>query len=143
MSKDKKGGSGDHEVGYCKPPKHSQFKPGQSGNISGKPKGTKNLKTDLLEELGELVQLREGNRDIKISKQRALIKSQVARAIKGDARAASKIIDLYMRIVGIEDAANDADLPLNTDERDVFENLKARLLRDLGQDDGADGSEAS
>ena len=30
------------EVGYGKPPKHSQFKPGQSGNPQGRPKGSRN-----------------------------------------------------------------------------------------------------
>ena len=29
---------GDYEVGYGKPPKHSRFKPGQSGNPKGRPR---------------------------------------------------------------------------------------------------------
>ena len=33
----------DYEVGYGKPPKDKQWKPGQSGNPSGKPAGTNNL----------------------------------------------------------------------------------------------------
>lgn len=33
----------DYEVGYKKPPKKNQFKPGQSGNKRGRPKGSKNL----------------------------------------------------------------------------------------------------
>ena len=36
---------GDHEVGYGKPPRHSQFIKGQSGNRRGRPAGAKNLKT--------------------------------------------------------------------------------------------------
>jgi hypothetical protein len=43
----------DYDVGHAKPPKHTRFQPGQSGNPRGRPKGTKNLKTDLIEELGE------------------------------------------------------------------------------------------
>ena len=27
----------DYEIGYKKPPKHTQFKPGQSGNPKGRP----------------------------------------------------------------------------------------------------------
>ena len=42
--------SDDYEVGYKKPPIHTRFKPGVSGNPKGRPKGTKNLATDLAEE---------------------------------------------------------------------------------------------
>ena len=38
-------------VGYGKPPRHSQFKPGQSGNPTGKRKGARSLKADLAQEL--------------------------------------------------------------------------------------------
>lgn len=33
------------ELGNCRPPKEHQFKPGQSGNPKGNPKGTKYFKT--------------------------------------------------------------------------------------------------
>lgn len=33
----------EYPVGYGKPPKHSQFKPGQSGNPSGRPKKAKTI----------------------------------------------------------------------------------------------------
>lgn len=41
----------DCEVGYGKPPRHSQFKPGQSGNPRGRKKGSRGLRTDLHAEL--------------------------------------------------------------------------------------------
>ena len=119
-------------VGYGRPPLHTRFKPGSSGNPRGRPKGAKNLKTDLLEELGEQITLREGGREVRISKQRALIKSQVARALKGDNRAAGKLFDLYLRIIGIETEAADAGTPLTNEERAVMANLEARILRKAG-----------
>jgi hypothetical protein len=33
----------DYEIGYKKPPKRTQFKPGQSGNARGRPKGSKTI----------------------------------------------------------------------------------------------------
>ena len=120
--------SDDYEVGYGKPPKKHRFQKGKSGNTTGRPKGTKNLKTDLMEELGEPVQLREGGKRIKLTKQRAMVKSLVARAIKGNDRAATKLIDLYLKVVGIEDAASDADLALSPDEQAILKTLEDRIL---------------
>jgi len=119
----------DDEVGYGKPPKKHRFKKGQSGNPRGRPNGTKNLKTDLTEELGEQIALIEGGKKQRISKQRALIKSLVARAIKGNDRAAAKILDLYLRVVGVEDDASDASAELTDDERAVMKSLEERIRR--------------
>ncbi len=124
--------SGDYPVGYCRPPIKNQFKKGERRNPRGRPKGSKNLKTDLLEELGEMMRVRESGKEHRISKQRALIKTQVARALNGNDRAAAKIIDLYLKVVGIEDAAADADLSLTEDEREVLEKLGERLRRRAG-----------
>ncbi len=129
---DKKKPTGDYEVGYGNPPKSGQIKKGERRNPKGRPKGSKNLKTDLLEELDEMMRVREGGRERRISKQRALIKTQVARALSGNDRAAAKVIDLYLKVVGLEDAAADADLSLTEDEREVIEKLGERLRRRAG-----------
>ena len=52
----------EQQVGYGNPPKGSRFKKGQSGNRRGRPKGSKNLKTDLTEELQTEIKVREGPR---------------------------------------------------------------------------------
>lgn len=124
--------SSEYEVGFRNPPKEHQFPKGTSGNPMGRPKGTRNLKTDLLEELGEMVKVREGDQDRRISKQRALIKTQVARALNGNDRAAAKIIDLYVKVIGLDHDAADADLPLTVDDRAVIEKLEERLRRRMG-----------
>jgi hypothetical protein len=53
-------------VGYKRPPREHQFRPGQSGNPSGRPKGARNFKSELREELGELVTIRDGEREIQV-----------------------------------------------------------------------------
>ena len=91
--------SGQDKAGYKNPPKHTQFKPGQSGNPKGRPKGTKNLRTDLSEELAEKIIVTEGGQQLVISKQRAMLKSLMAKSIKGETAAARALINL---IVGLE-----------------------------------------
>src|SRR5215218_5891993 len=125
----------DEPVGYGRPPTHTRFRPGQSGNPKGRPKRTKNLKTDLLEELGESIRVREGEREYRVSKQRALIKSLVARAVKGDTKAATAIVSLCARLLGIsnEDEAQPLAAP---DQRVIDEFVEreiARRKRDLAE----------
>jgi hypothetical protein len=87
-------------VGYKRPPKDRQFRRGQSGNPNGRPLGARNFKTDLREELSESISIREGGRDISISKQRALIKRLVASAIEGDARSIATLMSFCARAFG-------------------------------------------
>lgn len=119
----------DDRSGYGKPPKHSQFKKGRSGNPKGRPKFTKNFKTDLIEELGESIQAREGERIVQISKQRAIIKSLFTRTLKGDARAATILLNALFRILDPAADAPESAVPLTAEEREVLADVEARLLR--------------
>ena len=120
--------SSKYEVGYGKPPKHSRFRKGRSGNPSGRPKGTKNLRTDLHEELNEKIAIREGASERQISKQRALVKSLLAQAIKGDTRASSVLVNMILRVLGAEPEAPD-ESPLSAEEREILKTLERRLER--------------
>ena len=116
------------EVGYRRPPRNTRFQKGRSGNPKGRPKGTKNLKTDLLEELQEMIPIREGNQEKRVSKQRAMVKSQVARAVRGDTRAMGLIVQLMFRL--ILDVATE-DERLSPDELSVLDGYKEILLRSI------------
>ena len=72
----------DYKVGYGKPPKSGQFKRGKSGNPKGRPKGSLKLATDLAAELSEQITVREDGKARRVSKQRALIKSLMAKPCK-------------------------------------------------------------
>ena len=117
---------GDYEVGYGKPPRGTQFRKGQSGNPVGRPKGTKNLGTDLLEELQERILVREAGGERQLSKQRALLKSITAKAIKGDTRAANLILTLVLRVLD-EDTDDSTETPLSSEEWAILQALEARL----------------
>ena len=86
-------------VGYKKPPQHTRWTKGQSGNPTGRAKGQRNLKTDLATELAEFMQITEGGVPKRITKQRAVIKALTAKAINGDPRAVQLILELVMSII--------------------------------------------
>ncbi len=118
----------DDAVGYKRPPKHSRFKKGQSGNPRGRPQRSRNLKTDLAEELGESIRVREGDREYRVSKQRAVLKALVAAAIKGDMRAASSVITLCARIFEVEDEGEHQPLSLS-DQRVLDDFIDREIAR--------------
>ncbi len=93
----------DYEVGYKRPPKNTRFRKGQTGNPHGRPKGARNIETDLAEELSERIGITVQGSHRKITKQRAVIKAQVANAIKGEARAAALILKMVFRLLEPED----------------------------------------
>lgn len=107
-------------VGYQRPPKHSQFKPGQSGNPHGRRKHTRNFKTDLLEELREQIPVRENGRERKISKQRAFVKALVAAAIKGDMRATNALVSFCTRTLASE-SVEETDNSPSAEDIDIIE----------------------
>jgi hypothetical protein len=122
--------SGD-KVGYGKPPKATRFKKGKSGNPKGRPKGSLNLATDLTAELGEHITVREDGRPRKVSKQRALIKSLMAKALQGDVRATTSLLALYARV--ITEPLLDDNQPIDADELQVLRRFAPRLLRTVNK----------
>src|SRR5215469_15592455 len=77
----------DYEVGYGKPPRHTRFKKGQSGNPRGRPCGSKNLKTLLSEALSEPVIITENGRS---QNHQARSDRQTGRRLLGHTRSARR-----------------------------------------------------
>ena len=128
MSEDDRDHPSPPNVGYKMPPVHTRFQPGRSGNPRGRPKGRRNLKHDLEQELAERITVREGDRSVRISKQRAIVKSTVAKAIKGDGPARAKAFELLLRAFGIDDevAVEDA---LSPQDEEILAAFVARKTR--------------
>ncbi len=83
----------DFPVGYKKPPIHSRFKSGQSGNPRGRPKKP-TVTSELAIELNRKIKVRENGFEQQTTKSVALAKSLVARALGGDMRAIGYLIQL-------------------------------------------------
>jgi hypothetical protein len=90
-------------IGYCSPPVHSQFRPGHSGNPSGRSKGSQNLKTLFNKVLDEEISLREGTDVRKITKAEAIVRGVVVGALKGDARNTAILFRLAEQVGQFQD----------------------------------------
>jgi hypothetical protein len=112
-------------VGYKHPPRAHQFRPGQSGNPNGRPKGARNFKSELREELSEFVTIRDGEQEVQVSKQRALIKSLVAAAIGGNQRAAASVLAMCVRML----ADTEDDEAIETEDQAIVEAFTKRKKR--------------
>jgi hypothetical protein len=90
-------------IGYCSPPVHSRFKPGQSGNPSGRARGSQNFKTLFNKILNEEISLREGSDVKKLSKAEAIVRGVVIGALKGDARNTAILFRLAEQVGQFQD----------------------------------------
>lgn len=78
----------DYEIGDKRPPKHSQFKPGVSGNPRGRPKGSVNLRSRVTKHLRQSVTVTRNGRSVKMQKGDLIALQIVDTAAKGDLKAA-------------------------------------------------------
>jgi hypothetical protein len=90
--------NGQSEVGYGRPPLHTRFKAGRSGNPHGRSAGRPNTKTTVARVINETVPVREGDKTRQMTKLEAMLQAHTLKAMKGDARSASIVIGLVTRM---------------------------------------------
>ena len=81
----------DCEVGYGRPPIHTQFRKGDGRKRPGRPKGSRNLKTELIRIYTEPVVIKIGGKRRRMPAIIALLTLQFQRALTSDSRAAEAV----------------------------------------------------
>ena len=84
----------DKPVGYRNPPKHTQFKKGQSGNPKGRPKGSTNLRELANKLLSKPVTVTRNGKATKVPVIEVIMTKLISMAANGDHKATKTLFDL-------------------------------------------------
>ncbi len=126
--------SSKYEVGYGKPPKHTRFKPGRSGNPKGRPKKPASFSEEFLDVAGETMTISESGRAMTLPKRRALIKRIFNDALKGNSTAQRLVVGI------LAEAGNSSSTPqpkLSADRRKILDEYMKQRSQAGGDDDNA------
>jgi len=84
----------DYEVGYSRPPRSYQFKPGQSGNPKGRPPKSQDIQKIITDTLFSPMTIRENGRSRTLPKLEVFMMLTMKAALNGDAAAAHRLLRL-------------------------------------------------
>ncbi|TFV71241.1 hypothetical protein E4K64_27925 [Bradyrhizobium frederickii] len=118
--------SKDDKVGYGRPPVHTRFKPGQSGNPKGRPRGSLNFVTDLERTLQAPVRVIDSGKSRTVSSQHGLLLRLKERAFKGEPRALDKYVSLAATFFAKTEEP--ASKPLSADDLAILERYRQEVL---------------
>ena len=86
------------------PPRDTRFKPGQSGNPKGRPKGSCNLSTKILQQLRQLVTVTKGGKPVKMTKADVIANQMVDGSMKGDHKATVLVMKIDQEAATVQSA---------------------------------------
>lgn len=123
----------EERAGFGNPPRHSRFKPGQSGNPKGRPKRSRGLKTIVREALSQKVIIRTGNAQRRVPHIEAMVLKLIEQASKGNMRALQAVLDQYARAVSDDEpnqSASEPQAPSSTDAA-ILAALREQIAQEL------------
>jgi hypothetical protein len=88
----------DEAVGYKRPPVHSRFRKGQSGNPLGRPKKVPDFLQDAVSILSAPVTGHANGKPVTLPAPQAMFRGLCRKALKGDNAALRRVIDLMLKL---------------------------------------------
>ena len=113
------------KVGPGKPPRHTRFKPGQSGNPKGRPKASKNFATILQQQLMKKITITVDGKPRRMTVQEVIARRLATDSMKGTTKA----MELLIRLTSVKpdeagkDAARESEMP----DKDALRRIHKRL----------------
>jgi hypothetical protein len=121
------------KVGPGRPPRHTRFKPGQSGNPNGRPKGSKNFATILQQQLRQKVTITVDGKP-----KRVTVQEVIARRLANDSmKGTTKAMELLIRLTSAKSdagAGNDAARETVLPDKDALLRIQKRVAKLVGEE---------
>jgi Family of unknown function (DUF5681) len=115
------------KIGRGNPPKHTQFRKGESGNKKGRPQGSKNLSTLIMAAARDQVAATIDGKQRRISKLQATAMQLVTKAAGGDRASINKFLDWVDEIETRSAAAKPAEFPFSKADLQVLRAIDERM----------------
>lgn len=126
---------GTYRVGRGRPPEHSRFRPGQSGNPRGRRKGIRNVRSEFELMMRIPVQIMLNGKPRKISSLAGMLYRLREKALNGDLRAIVANIELAEKF-GLGEKISKAGF--SKEDAEVWRVLQRRLLSGAAPDSSKD-----
>jgi hypothetical protein len=117
------------KAGFCRPPVHTRFKSGASGNPAGRPKGTRNLSNDVKRTLQTLVKLKDQGQSRRVSTQEAALMRLREKALKGDSRSLDRLLE-YARMYNNDIEMPSSEKSLAAEDQAILDAYAAEIYAD-------------
>ena len=123
--------TGDYEVGYGKPPLHTRFQKGKSGNPKGRPRGKKNMSTLLSTALNASIVVVANGRRKRITKREAIVTQLVNKSAAADLKATQIVLAMLRELESENDGSADPAVFTEADH-EIIRRIQARLRNENG-----------
>ena len=121
------------KVGPGNPPRHTRFKPGESGNPKGRPKGSKNFATILQQQLRKMVTITVDGKPKRVAVQEVIARRLATDSMKGTTKAMELLIRLTST-KSYEDAGKDAVSETVLPDKDALRRIHKRIAKLVGEE---------